>query len=212
MNRVSIAVLGGICAAGLTLGWQVGRSEQKATKPSVESSAAERRAPKVEESRPRMAASISKAEKVESAADLLDWMSAPPEPGSEKEERFHAWRQGLRDAPAAGFMRLRDLATSLIAEGREVEARTVLQWMKEVREDRRTAPFLEAQALEAMRRARDGVDSGVLTAIALTETLEKMGASATDQNRLASKLIGRAANPADAAVIRARLRRGLAAE
>ena len=118
-------------------------------------------------------------------SQALEWMSRPPVEGSEDERQFKEWKQGLKSDPAAGFVYLRNLATGWLAEGREVEARTALQWMKEVRSDTRVFTFLSEQARGAMGRPREGVDSGVLTAVALAETLEHLGATADDRRRLA---------------------------
>ncbi len=84
--------------------------------------------------------------------------------------------------------------------------------MKEVRADSRVFGFLTEQARAAMARPREGVDSGVLTAVALAETLDSLGATPDDRRRLARQLVERAADSADAGVIRARLRRDLASD
>jgi hypothetical protein len=213
-----MAVLSLTAAAGLSVGWVAGKGKPRSMAVAVEPHAAPEQVTvsqaasssfEVRESA-RAIRQIPKKEKQTSASDLVRWMGVPPEAGSDEERRFSALRQELREQPNLGFDRLRDLATGLLAEGREVEARTVLQWMKEVRTDSRTQRFLEDQAVAAMSRPREGVDSGVLTAIALAEALEQMGASDEARRQLASKLLAKAANSADADVIRARLWRGLA--
>lgn len=198
-------------SAGMALGWAAGEgmAERGISRAHTASALSKVRARSVEETRSaepvRMLSSTP-------APRVLEWMSRPPEADSEDEKDFREWKRSLQSDPAAGFVYLRDLATGWIAEGREVEARTALQWMKDVKADPRVLPFLSEQARLAMKRPREGVDSGVLTAVALAETLEHLGASESDLRRLVRDLVTNSANPADAAMVKARLGRGIASE
>lgn len=200
---MGILVIG---SAGMALGWAAGEGmSDRAFSRAQEASAVKKIRTPAPLQPDGAAARPERMLSSTPAPQVLEWMSHPPEAGSESERQFREWKQGLQADPAAGFVYLRDLSTGWIAEGREVEARTALQWMKEVRTDARVAPFLAEQARAAMGRPREGVDSGVLTALALAETLEHLGAPAGERRRLAKDLVARSANSADAAVVRARL-------
>ncbi len=143
---------------------------------------------------------------------VTSWIQSPPAPGSEVDRDRRAFLVNLGRDPERGLETVKNMAGEFLAQGRESEARHVLQWVRHTREAPDSYRYLAEQARRAMARDAAGVEAGILTAMSLVELLDDLGYRAEDRRQLLVDLVSRAKNAEDRRLLALRLGRAVASE